>query len=361
MCGRHGTADELLAVHEAAEVAEELLGPLLRDVVTKALDLGSAKGFDRAVALLAGKLRRAAGPVDADAVRAAVEVLDVDWSATTAPQRSRLLAEATTAARRATAIVPARIQSPFDEAATSVIEATRTEARRGQRLAIAADLNALDRRIARHVTGSQANFVRDEYGRRAIAFGEQARRIVADGLEQGLGRDDIAAALERSARTAFIERQPFYWEVVAGAFVGQGRSFAQMSSYAEASISRYRIEAVLDERTTPMCQFLHGKEFSVGDALRRFEQVEQLQQPEDVKMALPWVHQRLDQESGRQQLYVNGASGQAVIAEITRSAAGTRDDRGEFRAFTSNAELMDLGVSFPPYHGLCRTTTLAVV
>jgi hypothetical protein len=50
-----------------------------------------------------------------------------------------------------------------------------------------------------------------------------------------------------------------------------------------------------------------------------------------------------------------------VIAKITRSAAGTRDERDEFRAFASDAELMDLGVSFPPYHGLCRSTTLAVV
>ena len=46
----------------------------------------------------------------------------------------------------------------------------------------------------------------------------------------------LAADLERAARAVLIERQPFYWEVVAASFVGQGRSFAQMSSYAEAGI-----------------------------------------------------------------------------------------------------------------------------
>lgn len=134
MCGQHGTADQLLVIHDAAAVVEEFLGPLARDSISKALDLGSSRGFDRAVALLAGRLRGAVGTVDADAVRAAIEVLDVDWAATTAAQRSRLLAEATTAARRMTAIIPARIRAPFDEAATSVIGATRTEARRDQGL-----------------------------------------------------------------------------------------------------------------------------------------------------------------------------------------------------------------------------------
>ena len=238
---------------------------------------------------------------------------------------------------------------------------TRAQARRSQGLAIAADLNALDRRVVQQVTRSQGNFVRDEYGRRLDQFGLEARRIVANGLEQGLGRDELAASLERAARAALIERQPFYWEVVAGAFVSQGRSFAQMSSYAEAGITHYQIEAVLDEHTTPICQFLHGKVFSVGDALRRFDEVERLEQPENIKQLLPWVRQRTDPDSGRPQLYVNGAGGQTVIAEVTRSAAGTRDDRGEFRSFVSNAELLDLGVSFPPYHGLCRTTTLAVL
>jgi hypothetical protein len=86
----------------------------------------------------------------------------------------------------------------------------------------------------RHVARSHGNFVRDEYGRRLAAFGEEARRIVADGLERGLGRDDLASSLEAAARAALSERQPYYWEVVAGAFVGQGRSFAQMSSYNES-------------------------------------------------------------------------------------------------------------------------------
>jgi SPP1 gp7 family putative phage head morphogenesis protein len=257
--------------------------------------------------------------------------------------------------------VPARIEAPFNDAAQEVVAATRTDARRSQRLAIGAEFNAIDRRVIAHVTSSQGNFVRDEYGRRVEGFGEEARRIVATGLEEGLGRDDIAQALEQAARAALVDRAPFYWETVAASFIAQGRSYAQMSSYAEAGIRQYRIEAVLDEQTTNICRYLHGKTFSVADALRRFDRIEQLEDPEAIKQAMPWVREAQDRETGRTRLYVDGGAGRTDLAEVTRSAMGTRDDRGDFRALASDSALNEVGIGFPPYHGLCRSTTLAVV
>nr|WP_228557107.1 hypothetical protein [Myxococcus sp. AB025B] len=87
--------------------------------------------------------------------------------------------------------------------------------------------------------------------------------------------------------------------------ISQGRSFAQMSSYAKAGIRRYRIKAVLDEATTQVCRFLHGRTFVVADALQRFEHLDSLEHPEDVKQELPWVRERLDADTGRTHLYVN--------------------------------------------------------
>lgn len=344
----------LLELHDARVFADELLEQVLRLPVEKAMDLGSPQGFDRAATLLAARLRRSAAPAEADALREAVAVLDVDWGRTTAAQRRRLVAESLAAAGRATALIPQRIQAPLGEAATAVINATRSHARQVQELAIGARFNALDHRVARHIVNAQGLFVRDEYGRRLDAFGREARRVVASGLERGLGRADIADELATAARVALVDRAPFYWEVVASAFIAQGRSFAQVSSYAEAGIQRYRIEAVLDERTTHICRFLHGKTFAVADALLKFEQVERLEQPEDIKRLLPWVRERIDGEH----LVLHGAG--TVIADVTRSALGTRDDVGEFRSRLPEERLSDAGLCFPPFHGLCRTTTLAV-
>lgn len=216
----------------------------------------------------------------------------------------------------------------------------------------------VDRRIAAHVTRTQVNFVTDELGRRVEGFGAEARRIVAEGLEAGLGREDLSAALQAAAQDALAGRSAFYWDVVAGAFVGNGRSYAQLSSYAEAGIARYLIEAVLDERTTEICRYLHGKVFEVGDALRRFDALDRLDAPEDVKQAQPWVREATDAATGHRVLYVDRGGVRTPIVEVTRSGFGARDDRGDHGRSVSNRELMDLGVSFPPYHGLCRTTTL---
>ena len=56
-----------------------------------------------------------------------------------------------------------------------------------QTLAIAADFNALDKRITAHIVSSQANFVRDEYGRRREAFARDPLGGGDDGLDDGLG------------------------------------------------------------------------------------------------------------------------------------------------------------------------------
>jgi SPP1 gp7 family putative phage head morphogenesis protein len=359
MCDAHVSDEALNLVHDA-RVSADWLAEYLTLPVRKDLDLSTARGFDRAVALLAAELRRSAGPANAAAVRAVIGTLDVDWSRTTPVQRSRLIAAATKRAGKALAPVAEEIRAPLGRAAESVVRATRSDARRRQRLGIRAEFNAVDRRVVRHVVDSHVNFVRDEDGRRLGDFSERARRVVADGLEAGLGRTDIARDLEQAAQAALVNRAPAYWEVVAAAFTGRARSWSQMSSYVEAGVQEYVIEAVLDERTTAICRLMHGKRFSVSDALSTFERVETLRDPEGIRLVQPWVREMRDAETGRRLLYAETRRGRVAIAEVLRSAEGRRDDRGEFRAIASDSRLAGIGVSMPPFHSSCRTTTLAV-
>ncbi len=352
---------DLLLLGDATRATERLLQGVLRLPVGKALDLSTSAGFDHAVATLAAKLRRATRGAEAAAVRAAVRELEVDWRQTTPAQRRQLLAAAMTAARRVTETVPAQISVPLSDAARSVVTATREHARKTTARGIRAELSALDQRIIAHVASSHGNFVRDEYGRRVESFGAAAQQIVAAGLEEGLGRRDIAQALRVAAQTELIDRAPFYWEVVAASFTGRGRTFAQVSAFAEADIQRYRIEAVLDEATTTICRFLHGKSFSVAGALRRLERVERLVRPEDIKRELPWVRQSRDRESGPPRLTIEGHQGRVDVAEVIRSGLGARDDLGEHRALASDQDLEQFGLGLPPYHGLCRSSVTAVL
>jgi hypothetical protein len=359
MCTEGSVYARLRLVSEARETADELLERYLRVPVSKAMNLGNARGFDRAVSGLAAQLRARASLADDAAVRAAVAVLDIDWGNTTAEQRRTFIARALDVAGRRTATVPGAVQAVFGDAADDVVRAARSAARQGQRLAISADCNALDHRIVDYLATSQSAFIRDEYGRRAEAFSAQARRIVSGGLESGLGRQDISHDLARAAASTIAGRGQPYWEVVAGSFIAQGRSFSQLSSFAEAGIDRYVFEAVQDEHTTETCRFLHGRIFSVDSGLRRFDQVEA--EPDRVKDLLPWVRESVDADTGRKSLYVEQAGQRTVIAEVARSAVGTRDDRGEFSRGLGERELSDLGVAFPPLHGLCRSVLLGIV
>lgn len=358
MCETFAIVDHELVL-EARHASDLILGRYLRVPMAKAMNLGTPRGFDRAVAELAAALRSRSATSDAEAVRSVIGILDVDWLGIAADQRRNLIAQAMQSAGRITSAVPHAVETVFGPAADEVVDATRTAARSGQRLSIAADFNALDRRITEHLRTSQTTYVRDEYGRRNVAFGEQARTIVADGLESGLGRDDIAADLQAAAEGILAGRGQLYWEVLAGSFVSQGRSFAQLSAYAEAGIDRYLIEAVLDERTTEICRFLHGKSFSVGAGLRTFERMEA--DPESVPAVAPWVREAVDPDTGRKVLFVDSGGQRTAVAEVTRSGFGSRDDRGEFERSLAEQQLLDLGISFPPYHGLCRSTTVADV
>lgn len=332
------------------EAADELLAYVLGTPLAKALDISTPAGFDRAVAALAARLRGIAAADERQAVRAAVDVLDVDWARTTAEQRRRLVDEAMRRAGRHVHAVPARLDAPLGDAAVEVVAATRSWARRRQRLAIGVEMNALDRRIVRHVTRSQALFVTDAYGRRLEELGQRAKSVVAEALEAGRDRADIAEELASLAEAVLTGRSRFYWEIVAAAFVGRARSFAQVSSYAEAGIERFRVQAVLDAHTTDVCRFLHGKVFTVRSALAGFERVERLSDPGDVKRVSPWVRQR----SGV--LFVEHSSGRRELAEIVRSGVGANDDVGEFRPRVDDIGLQGLGIGPPPYHGLCRST-----
>ncbi|KAB2911243.1 MAG: head morphogenesis protein [Kofleriaceae bacterium] len=251
--------------------------------------------------------------------------------------------------------MPSRLDAPLGDAAMEVVSATRTVSRRHHRLAIGIEMNALDRRIVRHVTRSQALFVTDAYGRRLEELGVRAKEIVAAGLEAGHTRTEIAEALAAAAEGALTGRSRFYWEVVAGAFVGRARSFAQVSSYAEAGVERYRVQAVLDEATTLVCRFLHGKVFTVRASLAGFDRVERLSDPDDVKRASPWVRQK----GGV--LFVEHATGRRELAGVVRSGSGVRDDVGEFHSRIDDAALEGLGIGPPPYHGLCRSTSVPIL
>lgn len=346
------------ALAAADVILEDVLGLEVKAKAT--LDLSNPKGFDRAVGLLASRLRRAASSHERDAVAASIKVLKVDWGATTAKERRDLVSEAMAKAGRHLGLIPKKIEAEIGETMPDVFRAGRADAKKTTGSPkINVSTTAVDRKAIKAIERDSGLFVTDAMGRRVDAFGEEARAIVARGVEEGLGRAAIARDLEAAAAGKLAPRGGAYWEVVAGAYVGRGRSWSQLLGYQEAGVRRYRIEAVLDRATTQVCRFLHGKSFEVSDGLSILNAGAELDRPEDVKKQNPWV--RLGQPpEGKPILFVDGKGGRVKVATIEEAATGA-DKVGRFSGGLSERGLVSNGIGFPPYHGLCRTTTIPVL
>lgn len=349
------------ALEEAQDAAGDILADCYRVSLSKAVNPLSRRGFDLIVSRISRRLGSSSAGSEAQALREAVRALDVDWPALTPEGHEAAVQAMRLAVGRAPERILPKVNEVLSVEADRVVRGTRKGALETMRLRIGASLNETDERIAKHVTTSQANFVRGEFWRRADSASQRARKIVSRGIERGLGRDDIAHELSSELAATVVGRSEAYWDVVASAFVGRARSFALLSSFSEAGIERYVFSAVLDEVTTDTCRFMDGKIFSVKAGLDLFERVEALENPEDIKQVQPWVRTGVD-EKGKRVLFVyRGGGARTTVARVVESAVGLRDEVGRFSKTMGPGDLETNGLVMPPLHGLCRSTLLPEV
>lgn len=324
--------------------------------VEKALDPLDNADFLTIVARISERMRNAAHEFSADDISRAVRVFgNQDWRRlSTSGIRDRIVQAGALLPR------PAQVAAAVMPTVRGRVRAVATAARSSAlaRLGftgIGALFGRMDRRILTHLSGSQALYITDALTGRNERWSASARAIVEAGLEQGLSSAAISELLQdRLGPASVLGRQANYWDVIATVFSNRSRNFAHLTSMRDASITHYRIESVLDERTTPQCRFLHGHVFEVGQALQRYEDVATADDPQTVVHQMPWVRHR------RGELWIPQEDGtEVVLAEVTRNGAGVADDEGEYRNILSDAELAALGVSVPPFHALCRTTIVA--
>jgi SPP1 gp7 family putative phage head morphogenesis protein len=338
-----------------ADVAEELLREVYRMDVAKALNPLDERDFLVIVQRIGRALQGVSRDAEADALRRALDTLDVDWPSLTPAAHAEVIRAAKKALGSAEAKVLPRVDRVFEVEAKNVVERSRRSAVKQFGLTIGTDTSKTDERIAKFVRESQGNFIRDEYGRRQEDFSERARDIVASGLERGLGRDDIATELGADLITAAANRTQAYWETVAMSFANRGRTYTQLAAFDEAEIQRYRFEAVLDEVTSEACRFMHGRVFSVERAMKRFRAVERARDPERIQDLQPWVQVGAD-DDGNQVLFYEKGGRRRVVAQVDEPSVGESDEVGGYSRELSPDELEAAGVTMPPLHGRCRST-----
>lgn len=249
---------------DAVDAADDLL-ERVHEIQKAPLDPLDPDDYVRLVARLERSLRSGAQPHESAAIRAALRVADVDWPNLTEARRDRVFDAIRTALETAAPRVVPAVSATLRGPGGIVFGPTRANLVRElpRRIVVSPNLSQRDLVAERLVRENASNFVRDEFGRRVDHLSELAREVVARGLEEGLGRDAIAANIGNAMGSRLV-RSESYWNVVAGSYVTRARTYSSLLTFEDAGAQTYTFEAILDEVTTDICRFMHGQSFSVG-------------------------------------------------------------------------------------------------
>lgn len=339
--------------------AEDLLSKLLGVRVHKAIDPLSPEGFLLIGDLVAKKLAAAVVGQEKAVISEIIKELDFDWKKATPQAATAAMNAINDSIRNSyTKKVLPKIGDVLVVEGGKVMKGTKASVIAREKFRISSSLKQRDRDAEEAIRKSHVNFIRQSTGKRTEKLSAKARSIVTRGLREGLGNDVIAKDL-KAHFAQNIPRPISYWRTVADSFVGRARTTSQIYSYEDASIESLEVVAVIDEVTTDQCRFMDGKVFSVSSARAMLDSLSELEDPEEVRYANPWIRKGRDANGGMH-LFVPHADGSHTsIAKIERSGMGKVDDRGSFSNTKSSAELSKLGVPCPPFHGRCRTTVVA--
>jgi hypothetical protein len=340
-------------LRRGAAAAEEVVEILLRRSVRKSLDPLKPRDYQVIMDRLARKIRGTAGVEEARAMAAALDALDVRWAGMSDAQVDAAVKAANQVLRSRVQHIPAKVEAVLELEGPGLAAGTRASVKRTYGLDITAALQARDKRAEKFARTFTGNYVRDEMGRRVEAVSTKARAVVARGMAKGFGSDQIGKNL-RSALGDTVVRSDAYWRVVAGSFASHARTFSELGAFDDAGIEQWMFEAVLDDATTDVCRFYHGRTWATADAVAHVDRLMELEDPEDIRRVSPWVKQGRG-EDGKEFLWVQRGEKRVRIATIDRSGAGSNDDVGEFSRGKSSGALLKLGAIFPPLHGLCRS------
>jgi SPP1 gp7 family putative phage head morphogenesis protein len=166
---------------------------------------------------------------------------------------------------------------------------------------------------------------------------DSINNLAMDVLNRGLGEEDIADTFMRELGDKYTGRGKAYFTILASNVANTARSYGSMNTYKEFEITDWEYLAILDLRTTPICESLDGKICSVERAIGTMEEVITARSPEDVKSLKPFL--KWDDEE--QKPYYETET-ELVYIPID----GTPE------------ELNSYGFLFPPNHYLCRSTTI---
>jgi hypothetical protein len=346
---------EVVELVRAVRATDDLLGMCGFACVHKAKNPLKRRTFDQIVAQLSAELLEATYELDLVAAREMLQELDVDFAGLSASGRDQVFA-AVEASLPNPALYQPLVLGVLAAALPALLLAAYGAAASRRGGAPSAD----DVALAERLRDGQARYAQVYMMDRNAHLLARVRALVDRSITDGWARGRLVEALHDVFDPEHVlARSAAYYDVVAGAFVGYTRTYGQLAAYRDAGIERWIFEAVLDEVTSDICRFMHGRVFTVQGALGVFDRI--AGNLEAAKDSAPWLREGRNAD-GAKVLYTLSSDGhRREIATIVRSGFGARDDQGAYDTTYDSARLEAVGVCLPPLHGRCRSTVVADV
>jgi hypothetical protein len=159
---------------------------------------------------------------------------------------------------------------------------------------------------------------------------------------------DLPALGESLQKAWGLPTEQTYWHSVAAAWTGRARSGGQIHALLDDGIVEGRIEAMIDERTSAICRFLHGKKIALLESEARLS-----------GLTNPDTSTFLDEDEGltvnEPNLLITDPNGR-LFATLEEGADpdGGVFDLGSWKQHITDEELA-IVLGPPPYHLLCRS------
>jgi SPP1 gp7 family putative phage head morphogenesis protein len=186
-------------------------------------------------------------------------------------------------------------------------------------------------------------------------------RITTQAINEGLGTTETAQLLRETLGERFAATDR-YWSLIAGSSLEKSRTLGHLSTFQQARITSYEIVAIIDARTSEICQMMDGKVFKIQNGLERVDSYLEADNPNTAKQSWPWVS--FDTEAarrGQDALFTkNPWTGARSYMPGSQFSPAPNDSWVPSEGAEVGIDtLTGLAVTLPPFHGNCRTTFIA--
>jgi hypothetical protein len=175
-----------------------------------------------------------------------------------------------------------------------------------------------------------------EVGRSVLVdggFGRKAGgRTMRDVLTEEFRLRGGSSAFESTIPARFAGNVDNYTRIVSANVAQRTRVYSAVSAMNDAGITIYEFVAVMDDRTSEICQEMNGRKFSTQQAVGIMNAAISAETPEAFIESHPWPKS----------------------ADQIRTIAGTGS------AAQQSANLASNNIAIPPLHGFCRSVIVAI-